>query len=175
MPRRLFKRYLPDPQSLKRNPSLRFLGARIHDPNLWHLNRHSVARAAAIGLFWAIIPMPLQMLPASLCALFLRANLPLSIALVWLTNPLTMPPVVYASYKLGAWTLGSPALQWPEQVNMAWLGQLLENHWQPLLLGSLLLACLLSLLGYLLVHGYWLWWVRRNWRRRQQARKQKAG
>jgi uncharacterized protein len=103
MPRRLFKRYMPSPDSIKGNKSLRFLGTLIHDPNLWHLNRHSVARAMAVGLFWAMIPMPMQMLAAAAVAIALRANLPISIGLVWLTNPITMPPVFYCSYKLGAW------------------------------------------------------------------------
>lgn len=95
MPRRLFKRYMPTPDSIKGNKSLRFLGKLIHDPNLWHLNRHSVARAMAIGLFWAMIPMPMQMLAAAAVAIPLRANLPISIGLVWLTNPITMPPIFY--------------------------------------------------------------------------------
>ena len=93
MPRRFIKRYMPHPERIKASRSLRFLGDLIHDPNLWHLNRHSVSRAMAIGLFWALIPMPLQMLAAAACAIPARANLPIAVGLVWLTNPLTMPVV----------------------------------------------------------------------------------
>ena len=82
MPREFFKRHMPDPQSIQDNKSLRFLGSLLHDANLWHLNRQSIARAMAVGLFWAMIPMPMQMLAAALVAIPLRANLPLSIGLV---------------------------------------------------------------------------------------------
>ena len=120
MPRRFFKRYMPHPDRLKAHKSLRFLGTLTHDPNLLHLNRHSVSRAMAIGLFWAMIPMPLQMLVAALCAVPARANLPIAVGLVWLTNPLTMPPVFYCNYKVGAWLMDTPVsrCRW----NSAWPG-----------------------------------------------------
>ena len=128
MPRRLFKRYMPHPDRIKDNKSLRFLGSLIHDPNLWHLNRHSVSRAMAIGLFWAMIPMPLQMLAAAASAITGRANLPISIGLVWLTNPITMPPVFYCSYKFGAWLMNTPTLQMPDHITISWVGHVLQTH-----------------------------------------------
>ncbi|EIK53891.1 hypothetical protein YO5_12352 [Stutzerimonas stutzeri TS44] len=140
MPRRFFKRYMPHPDRIKTNKSLRFLGALIHDPNLWHLNRHSVSRAMAIGL-------------------------------VWLTNPLTMPPVFYCTYKLGAWLLDAPALSMPEELTLAWVTQLLQNNWQPLYLGSLVAAIGFAVLGYVGTQAYWRWWVGRSWRRRQNGRR----
>lgn len=169
MPRRLFKRYLPHPDRIKNNKSLRFLGTLIQDPNLWHLNRRSVARAMAIGLFWALIPMPLQMLAAAATAIPARANLPISVSLVWLTNPLTMPPVFYCCYVLGAWLLNTPALEMPDRITLQWIAQVLASHWQPLYLGSLVAALVCALLGYVLTRLYWRWWVLRSWRRRRQA------
>ncbi|MBS7325435.1 MAG: DUF2062 domain-containing protein [Thiopseudomonas sp.] len=170
MPRELFKRYMPDPDSIKRNKSLRFLGSLLHNSNLWQLNRHSIARAVGIGLFWAMIPMPMQMLAAALTAIVLRANLPLSVGLVWLTNPITMPPIFYANYKLGAWLLGTPAVQMPDKLSLQWLMEITTTHWQPLYAGSLFAGIVLSGAGYFATLLYWRWWVARNWRRRQQSR-----
>ncbi|MHA6493746.1 DUF2062 domain-containing protein [Pseudomonas borbori] len=170
MPRRLFKRYMPSPERIKDTKSLRFLGALIHDPNLWHLNRHSVSRAMAIGLFWAMIPMPMQMLAAALIAVPARANLPISIGLVWLTNPITMPPVFYCSYTFGAWMIGTPPLQMPDHMSLAWVGQILQTHWQPLYLGSFVLGVMFAAIGYFGTNAYWHWWVRRSWRRRREKR-----
>lgn len=170
MPRRFIKRYMPHPDRIKDNKSLRFLGQLIHDPNLWHLNRHSVARAMAIGLFWAMIPMPLQMLAAALTAIPARANLPISVSLVWLTNPLTMPPVFYCSYALGAWLMDTPALEMPDEITLHWIAGILAHHWQPLYLGSFVAGLVCAALGYVMTRIYWRWWVQRSWRKRRESR-----
>ena len=109
MPRRLIRRYMPDPSSIREHKSLRFLGTLLHDPNLWHLNRHSVARAMAVGLFAAFIPIPMQMLLAAALAVSVRGNMPIAVSLVWLTNPITMPPVFFCTYQLGAWLMNRPS------------------------------------------------------------------
>jgi uncharacterized protein (DUF2062 family) len=171
MPRRLFKRYMPNPERIKGSKSLRFLGALIHDPNLWHLNRHSVSRAMALGLFWAMIPMPMQMLVAAVVAIPARANMPISVGLVWLTNPVTMPAVFYCNYKVGAWLTSTPAMQMPEHMSLGWIGHMLQTHWQPLYLGSLVLGIVLAVIAYFATNAYWHWWVRRSWRKRQEKRR----
>lgn len=62
----------------------------------------------AVGVFTSFLPLPGQMVIAALLALWLRCNLPLSIILVWISNPITMPAIFYSTYKLGAWILGTP-------------------------------------------------------------------
>jgi len=171
MPKELIKKYLPDPESIKNNKSLAFLGPIIHDPNLWHLNRHSVTKAFAIGLFWASIPMPLQMLAATLCAVRFKANLPLSVALVWISNPITMPPIFYCEYILGAWILDIPASPFEYELSFAWLKDKLYDIGIPLYFGSLITGVMASLLGYFVISVAWKRSIIKKWRHRQELRK----
>lgn len=166
----LLNRFNLSPERLKRNKSLHLLGRSIEQPDLWHISRHSIPRAVAIGLFWAMIPMPMQMLAAALCALPWRANLPVSIGLVWLTNPITMPPVFYANYKLGSWLLGTPAIQMPDSITLEWIVAITSTHWQPLYFGSVVAGIVLAVLGYFSAKYYWQWKIGRNWQRRKKLR-----
>ena len=68
MPKKYFRRFLPDQAQVRANKYLAWLGERLHHPGLWHLNRDSVAGAVAIGLFSGLVPGPLQMLTAALLA-----------------------------------------------------------------------------------------------------------
>ena len=72
------KKHLPQRHHVQNHKHLRFLGEHLHSPNLWHFNRRSVARATAIGLFCAFLPMPFEMIPAAIGAVLFRGNLPLS-------------------------------------------------------------------------------------------------
>lgn len=169
MPRKLFKKYLPDPNLLRDHKHLRMFGERLADPNLWHLNRRSVASGMAIGLFCAMLPMPFQMLPAAMLAILLRANLPLSVVLVWLTNPLTMIPVAWASYLLGATLVGIDTGWTMEDISPGWA---LANF-PPLVLGALLIGAGLAVLGWYGVQLFWRLHVRRQWRQRCEARRRR--
>ena len=170
MPRRLFKRYMPDPTSIREHKSLRFLGTLLHDPNLWHLNRHSVARAMAVGLFAAFLPIPLQMLVAAALAIMVRGNIPIAVSLVWLTNPITMPVVFFFTYQTGAWLMDIPARHLPDELTWEWISGELSTMWQPFLLGSVVTGLVLGALAYCLTMMYWRWWVARQWRRRKKNR-----
>lgn len=168
--RTLSKHFDLSPERLKRNRSLRWLGSSIERPNLWHINRHSIPPAVAIGLFWGMIPMPMQMLAAALCAIPLRANLPLSVSLVWITNPVTNLPVFYGNYKIGTLLLGTPALNMPENFTFDWFVIMASEHWQPLYLGSFVVGVVLAIAGYVSTKYYWQWKISRNWLKRKRLR-----
>ncbi len=172
MPRHLFKRYAPDHDKIRQHKHLQVFGTLLHDPNLWHLNRRSVSGAVAVGLFWSVIPMPLQMLPAALLAILLRVNLPIAVALVWITNPLTFPPVLYCCYVVGTWILGKPELDQEFHLSVEWMRASIGQIWEPLYLGSLLVGILLSGLGYLGMRGFWRWHVIQRYRKRHTVKGQ---
>lgn len=171
MPRRLIKRYMPNPELIRNHRHLQIFGTLLHDANLWHLNRHSVSTAFAIGLFWAFIPMPFQMIPAALLAIVFRANLPISVALVWVSNPVTMPPLFYSCYKVGTWILRIPPQPFHFELSWDWLTSGLLAIWQPFLLGCVVVGGIASLLGYVTMRWFWRWHVRRNWQRRKELRR----
>lgn len=177
MARRLIRRYLPDLERIRTHQKLRFLGARLHEPNLWHLNRNSVARAAAIGLFMAFMPVPFQMVPAAILSIYFRANLPISAALVWITNPLTMAPTFYFSYVIGSWLLNTPARPIEFELSIAWFSTELLRIWPPFLLGCFLVATASALLGYHGMRQLWRWHVVRDWeeRRLRQGMRSRPG
>lgn len=177
MPRKHFRRFLPDHASVREHRHLRHLGPWLKHPNLWHLNRHSVAGAVAVGLFAGLIPGPVQMLSAALFAVFLRVNLPVAVLTTLYTNPLTWGPLIVAAYALGALVTGErmdAAWHPPAFSASGWDTYLPELwHWilglgQTYLIGSLLLASLLAALGYALVQCGWRMYVLAYLRRRKR-------
>jgi uncharacterized protein (DUF2062 family) len=175
MHRHLIKRYTPSRAALKQHRFLRHLGTLLHDENLWHLNRRSVSGAFACGLFWAMIPIPIQMVTSALSAIFFRVNLPISVALVWITNPLTIPPVFYTNYLVGIWLLGTPASIGQFKLSVDWILAELNVIWKPLVLGSLVVAVILSATGYLVVRMYWRWNVLKKFRARSRPSPKTSG
>lgn len=172
MPKKHFKRWLPDPAKVRDKPSLQFLGTLLHDPNLFHLNRHSVSVAVAAGLFIAFLPIPGHIPLAALCAFWLRCNLPLAVALVWVSNPLTFPVIIYSSYKLGLWFLNEPYVPFSFELSWDWFTGKFLQVWEPLILGSVVFAVFFSCAGYLLVQGLWRWSVVQKWNSRAARKRE---
>lgn len=170
MPREFLKKYSPSPKTIRENKALSCLGESIHQPSLWHMNRHTVAKAFAIGLFCTWIPMPLQTVIAALLAIYYRAHLPISVALVFVTNPITIPPMFYFAYRLGSLMLGIEPQSVPMDLSWEWISTTLEHIWQPLLFGCLILAILSSVGGYFVINSLWRKSIKRRWNDRRERR-----
>ena len=158
---------MPHPRNIAYMRRWGWLGRKLFAADLWHLNRRTVALAFLNGLFWACMPMPFQMVAAAFSALILRCNVPISVGLVWLTNPVTMLPYFFAAYQLGALILGSDRVSFPASISTAWLQEQTTLIWWPLLTGSLVFGVLLSLIGYCVIRLWWAWKIRSNWLNRK--------
>ncbi len=167
MPRKLIQKYLPDPETIKNNRFLTIFGPVIHEPQLWHLTRHSVSKAFFIGLFFAFWPVPFQMVLAAGGAIIFRANLPLSVALVWITNPITMPFMFGLAYFVGVLALGTHADSFEFELSWQWLEQNLASIWQPFLLGCAICAVISAIIAYISIGLFWRFHIIRAWKQRK--------
>ena len=181
MPRKFFRRFLPDRATVRANRYLAWCGAWLNHPNLWALNRDSVAGAVAIGLFSGLVPGPLQMLTAALLAIPLKKNLPVALVATLYTNPFTIAPLYLLAYGYGRLLLGAggqPAKirpfewDWSDWIDSA---QALM-HWmlslgKPLAIGLVALALTLAMLGYVSVQIGWRIYITLAWRARARKRR----
>ncbi|MFC1536678.1 DUF2062 domain-containing protein [Pseudomonadota bacterium] len=165
-PRSLLKKFMPDHKTIREHKHLQCFGKLLHNPALWHLNRHSVAKAFAVGLFFAWMPVPFQMVLGAGGAILFHANLPLSVVLVWLTNPLTMAPMFYGAYKLGALLLGEELQHFDMELSLAWIQHEMGLIWEPFLLGCFVIGAISALLGYFGIQVAWRAMVMQRWRKR---------
>jgi uncharacterized protein (DUF2062 family) len=176
MPRKFFRKYLPDHHSVRHNRWLSWCGPLLEQPNLWALNRHSVSGGVAVGMFAGLVPGPLQMMTAAIIAIPLRVNLPVALACTLYTNPITIGPLYLVALELGLLLVGGkaeatasfPAL---DLVHLAdWSRAFADwvlSLGKPLLVGLVALACLLAALGWTAVQVAWRVSVVREWRRRR--------
>jgi hypothetical protein len=183
MPRKFFRKYLPSATEVRGNRLVAMFGSLLHHPNLWHLNRDSVAGAVAIGLFAGLVPGPLQMLAGLLLAILLHRNLPVALLMTFYTNPFTIVPLYVLAYGYGTLLLGGGGVRPQiEPFAMDW-GNFLESmvrlaDWmlalgKPLAVGLVALGSTLALLGYVLVQLGWRAYVVRAWRARRERRRRR--
>jgi len=84
------------------------------------------------------------------------------VALVWISNPLTMAPMIYANYKFGAWILQTPAYHLDFEWSKSWFFQQLHTLWKPLYTGSFTGGLILAVIVFFAVQLLWSWQVKRN-------------
>ena len=168
MPRRQLKKLLPSANLVSKMPGMTWLFESIGAGHIWHINRRNISLGVAIGLFVAFWPIPGQMLIAAVFAFVLRANLPTSVALVWITNPVTIVPLFSLAYLLGGYILGVD-IKIIEGFTVANIGQDIGVLW----VGGLTVGSVLSLFGWVFVRLYWQWQVSSDWQSRGNRRKTK--
>jgi hypothetical protein len=129
-------------------------------PEYLSTNRRMVSKAVFIGLFIAFIPMPMQMLAVVAFMPFTRFNVPIGIAMCWLSNPFTMPPMYYMEYLTGSFILGTEIE--PVKMTIEWFSENIGKIFIPLYVGTAIYSILGSSLGYYLVNHFWRHSVHRD-------------
>lgn len=149
----------PSREQLEANPWLRRLAPHLANPKLWCWSRRGVAMGVAIGLFIGFLIPIAQILLAAAAAVLLRANVPVAAAGTLVTNPLTVPPIYYAAYHLGAWVTGTPATAAVSLADPASIGASLGAIGMPLFAGLAITASCAAIASYLLISQFWIWRV----------------
>lgn len=172
MPRRFLRKFTLKRDQLDEQWFLSPFGHLLHDPRLWSIRRRTVVPAFALGLFVAYLPFPGHMVIGALLALALRVNIPIAVLSTWASNPLTIGPMYYVAYTVGATLLDRPKGPFEFELSVDWLVGGFGQVWQPLLLGCLLLGAMLALLGYVVLDLVWrasIWdYVARRQRRKSR-------
>ena len=167
MPRRFLKKILPKPHHIQGHKLLRVFGDRLMDPRLWAVHRRAVTGAFGVGLAICFIPLPVHTLVAGLIALTWRLNVPAIYGTIFLiNNPLTMVPIYYLAYRVGALLLGTPPQHFAFHLSWQWLQYGLGPLWQPFLVGCLVCSMVAGLAGWCVLEFVWRWEVRRRYRTR---------
>jgi uncharacterized protein (DUF2062 family) len=170
MPKKFLKKVVPSPRRVRKIKGLGVLGEWVYATNLWHLNRYSASMAFFVGLFVAFMPIPGQVVVAALLAVILRCNLPIAVSLVFVTNPVTMAPLFFMAYEIGALIIDVPVKDVDLELSVYWLSTHLQAIWRPFLLGCLLSGLFFGCVGYFVISMLWRLHVVRQWRARKRKR-----
>jgi uncharacterized protein (DUF2062 family) len=153
------RRQTPGKDDILAQPWLQPVRPYLSDDRLWALERQSVARGVAVGLFMGLLMPVAQILFAVAGAAAIKGHVPISAACTLVTNPFTVPPIYYAAYCLGDRLL--PASLDLSRLTLDannWLANGLNwviAHGAPLMTGLLVIAAASAVLGYLAVHACW--------------------
>ena len=130
------------------------------------VNRKSITRGLAIGIFWGFIPMPMQMLAVVATTPLTKFNVPIAIAMVLLSNPITMPFMYYMEYLTGTFLLGYESLH--VELSIEWFSSNFEDIFIPLYTGTLFYSIVVSATVYYGVNWLWIKSVRKEKRHQKQ-------
>lgn len=137
------------------------------------VNRRMVTRGVSIGLFWAFIPMPMQMLAVMATTPFIRFNVPIAISMVWLSNPFTMPPMYYMEYLTGNFILGREGLD-DIELTMQWFTENFDAILVPLYTGTAFYSIVVSSIIYIVLNRLWVRSVKSEQEETKKIRKKRA-
>jgi uncharacterized protein (DUF2062 family) len=166
-------RHIPTRESIHHYRVLRPFAPHLSQPALWRLTRRSVPRGVALGLFVGVIIPFMHTFIAAVLAIPFRANVAVAAAFTLLINPLTIPPMYYAAYRIGSWELHNDATLVNPAAAERFSGELgralfwIHHASGPIAVGVLTIAAAAAVLGYLGAALLFKSWLRSRVRRRR--------
>jgi uncharacterized protein (DUF2062 family) len=136
------------------------------------INRRAVTRGIAVGLFWAFIPMPMQMLAVIATTPFLKFNVPIAISMVWISNPFTMPPMYYIEYITGNFILGQEGIVTIEPT-VQWFKDNLQDIFIPLYAGAAFFSIIITGIIFYILNRLWVHSVKSEKEGKTEHRRQR--
>jgi uncharacterized protein (DUF2062 family) len=173
MPRRFFKRLSRQRHTLHGRWFMRPFRALLENPAYWSVHRGNVTRAVALGLLIAFIPLPIHLPTVTVLALLLQVNIPVALATVFVSNPLTWVPQYYLCYWVGSRILGTRVHEFAFEMSWDWIQTSLLPIWKPFLLGCLVSGVAAALLGYVILGSLWHVTLVRKYHERKRQRQDK--
>ncbi len=164
------RKHLPDAEYLREHPHIQRFGNKIQHSPIWNVNRRSASRGVSVGMFFAFLPIPFRTLPVIVFSISSGSNLPIAIACTWIFNNILLGPAYYYAFKLGQYLLQIPENTEALSFNINQLLQLLMISWQPLMLGSVIIASTVSLASYWLSRAFWRYRIVKRWQKRKNNR-----
>lgn len=169
-------RHLPTRETVHHYRLLRPFAPHLSQPALWRMTRRSVPRGVALGLFVGVLVPIMHTMIAAVLAIPLRANVAIAAAFTLLVNPLTMGPLYYAAYRIGAWELHHDSSLVNPAAAERFSGELsrmlfwIHQASGPIALGVLSIAAVAALLGYFGSALVWRSWQTSRMRERRRRR-----
>lgn len=174
------RRHIPTRESIHSYRLLRPFAKPLSNPSLWRMTHRSVPRAVALGLGVGVIIPFMHTIIAAVLAIPARANVAIAAAFTLVVNPITIPPMYYAAYRIGSWelhydaNLTSPAAAQRFSSELSRFLFWIHHASGPIALGVLTISVVAAVFGYLLSSLGWRWWIGSKWRQRRELRRNRA-
>jgi len=172
-----FTRHVPTRETVHQHRLLRPFAPYLGHSSLWRLNRRSVPRGVAVGLFVAVLIPVMHTVLAALLAIPTRANIAVAAIITAVINPLTIPPLYYCAYRIGSWELHhqnpivSPQAAARVSGELSHLLFWFHQASAPIASGILTIAIGAAIFGYVLSSAIWRFWSFARWQQRRQVPK----
>lgn len=181
--RSVFKtiRFLKHPRKLRRSPAMRWFARHFLDKRVWKPTQHTFSGGMAVGMFVTLQLLPIQMPAATILSAIFRVNIPIAIALCWLSNPFTLLPIAWAEYVLGKWFLELyttvPTTPFPTHLpdSMVDIWMVLKEHAPVVGVGGIILGAIVAPISYIATWGCWEIGSRIETAKKMRALKTTAG